>query len=390
MLHFAGLKVPNNVFVHGFITVSGEKMSKSRGTGISPLRYLDIGMNPEWLRYYIAAKLNAKVEDLDFNPDDFVARVNSDLIGKYINIASRCAGFITRSFSGEVSTFESPLLDSCRNASDEISSLYEAREFGKALRRIMEVADEVNGYVATNKPWVLAKSSDQAAELYQVCCTSLEAFRILTLYLKPVLPGLAKAVENFLNIAPLTWLDVTNPLSSSKPINAYSHLMQRVEPKMLDALFDAPAAPNARPPSRPSPSEGEGEDGRANETLALENRIETLAPEINIDDFTKIDLRIARILNCEAVDGSDKLLRLTLDVGEDRPRNVFAGIKSAYQPQDLIGKLTVMVANLAPRKMKFGVSEGMVLAASAADEKSRPGIYILNPWPGAEPGMRVR
>jgi len=381
MLHFAGLKVPNNVFVHGFITVSGEKMSKSRGTGISPLRYLEVGMNPEWLRYYIAAKLSAKVEDVDFNPEDFIARVNSDLIGKYVNIASRAAGFITKRFDGRVTSdwanAADPFLARLREAGATIQALYEGREYGKALRAVMEEADAVNAYVDANKPWELAKNPENGALLQEVCSRLIEAFRILTIYLKPVLPALAQQVETLLNVGPLQWSDVGTPLPTGHQINTYSHLMTRVEPKMLDALFDAPAAP-AAPAAAP-----------ADEAPAAAG-IEPLAPEIKIDDFAKIDLRIALIVDCAAVDGSDKLLRLTLDVGEGRMRNVFSGIKSSYDPAQLVGKLTVLVANLAPRKMKFGISEGMVLAASAADEKADPGIYILNPWPGAKPGMRIR
>ena len=372
MLHFAGLKVPNNIYVHGFITVSGEKMSKSRGTGISPLRYLDLGMNPEWLRYYIAAKLNAKVEDVDFNPDDFVARVNSDLVGKYINIASRTAGFITKKFDGKVATGwaneQDPFLSVLRAAGNEVAALYEAREFGKALRAVMDQADAVNAYVDANKPWELAKDAANNAKLQEVCSRLLEAFRILTIYLKPVLPTLAAQVETLLNIAPLGWEDISHPLPDQHSVNPYSHLMTRVDPAMLEALFDAPEETPA-------------------ETAA--SHIEAIAPEIKIDDFAKIDLRVAKIVHCETIDGSDKMLRLTLDVGEGRTRNVFSGIKSAYKPEDLIGKLTVVVANLAPRKMKFGVSEGMVLAASAMDEKADPGLYILEPWPGAQPGMRI-
>ena len=364
MLHFAGLKVPNNIYVHGFITVSGEKMSKSRGTGISPLRYLDLGMNPEWLRYYIAAKLNAKVEDVDFNPDDFV--------GKYINIASRAAGFITKKFDGKVATGwaneQDPFLSSLRAAGIELATLYEAREFGKALRAVMDQADAVNAYVDANKPWELAKDAANNAKLQEVCSRLLEAFRILTIYLKPVLPTLAAQVETLLNIAPLGWEDIDHPLPDQHRVNPYSHLMTRVDPAMLEALFDAP-------------------EETPTETAA--SHIEAIAPEIKIDDFAKIDLRVAKIVHCETIDGSDKMLRLTLDVGEGRTRNVFSGIKSAYKPEDLIGKLTVVVANLAPRKMKFGVSEGMVLAASAMDEKADPGLYILEPWPGAQPGMRI-
>lgn len=388
MLKFADMKVPNNVFVHGFITVSGEKMSKSRGTGISPLRYLEIGMNPEWLRYYIAAKLSSKVEDIDFTSEDFIARVNSDLIGKYINIASRAAGFITKKFDGRVATdwatSDDAFLSRLRNVAPEIQSLYDQREYGKALRAIMEQADAINAYVDANKPWELAKDPAKEGALQEVCSRLLEAFRILTIYLKPVLPALAKQVEAQLNIAALEWQHITTPLPHGHQINPYTHLMTRVEPKMLDALFDMPALVDATVgvPTAPSNKDSKGnENGHA--------AIESIAPEIKIDDFAKIDLRIAKIVNCEHVEGSDKLLRLTLDVGEGRTRNVFSGIKSAYKPEDLIGKLTVMVANLAPRKMKFGMSEGMVLAASAADEKANPGIYILNPWPGAEPGMRV-
>jgi methionyl-tRNA synthetase len=377
MLHFAGLKVPNNVFVHGFITVSGEKMSKSRGTGISPLRYLEVGMNPEWLRYYIAAKLSAKVEDVDFNPEDFIARVNSDLIGKYVNIASRAAGFISKKFDGVVTTAwagdADPFLKRLRDAGPAIHALYEGREYGKALRAVMDEADAVNAYVDANKPWELAKKPEQAALLQEVCSRLIEAFRILTIYLKPVLPEVARQVEALLNVAPMQWSDAATPLPDGHRINAYSHLMTRVEPKMLDALFDAPAP--AAAPAAPADAAGTG--------------IEPLAAEIGIADFAKVDLRIARIVDCAEVEGSDKLLRLTLDAGEGRMRNVFSGIKSSYRPQDLVGKLTVLVANLAPRKMKFGISEGMVLAASSADEKAKPGIYILNPWPGAEPGMRI-
>ncbi len=374
MLKFSGMRVPDNVFVHGFITVSGEKMSKSRGTGISPLRYLEIGMDPEWVRYYIAAKLNAKVEDVDFNPEDFIARVNADLIGKYVNIASRSAGFITKRFGGKLATSQSDenkaFLNTLREAAAEIEESYESREFGRALRLIMHQADHVNAYVDQNKPWVLAKDPANEQTLHEVCSSLLEAFRILTIFLKPVLPEVARHVEAMLNIRPLMWSDVKLALPAGHQVNPYSHLMQRVDPKMMDALFDAPEQPEAETPPIASP-------------------IEDIAPEITIDDFAKVDLRIAKIVNAEHIEGSNRLLRLTLDIGEKNTRNVFAGIKSAYNPEELVGKLTVMVANLAPRKMKFGISEGMVLAASAKDEKAKPGIYILNPWPGAEPGMRI-
>jgi methionyl-tRNA synthetase len=377
MLKFSGFKVPSNVFVHGFITVSGEKMSKSRGTGISPLRYLDIGMNPEWLRYYIAAKLNAKVEDVDFNPDDFVSRVNADLIGKYVNIASRAAGFITKRFDGKLSNGGNDSGWRQRFAENEgaIREAFEGREYGKAIRQIMALADEINQYVDTKKPWELAKNPDNNQELQDVCSNLLRSFYCLTIYLAPILPALSRKVSTLFGIErELNWSDLQ---SLPDAIGTFEHLMQRVDPKMLDALFEPPAA-------EPAPA------GAAAADATDTSSIEPLGEEIKIDDFSKIDLRIAKIVNCEHVEGSDKLLRLTLDVGEGRTRNVFSGIKSAYKPEDLIGKLTVMVANLAPRKMKFGVSEGMVLAASSADEKASPGLYILNPWPGAEPGMRVR
>jgi methionyl-tRNA synthetase len=398
MLNFAGHPIIDKlkVNVHGHLTVNNEKMSKSRGTGISPLRYLQLGMNPEWLRYYIGFKLNAKVEDLDFNGDDFVARVNSDLIGKYINIASRCAGFIAKKFDGKLASELSPTaqawieraltVDGAERQAN-IAANFENREYGKALREIMEIADITNQYVDENKPWILAKDADKSAELHDVCTTALILFRQLTILLAPVLPQIAARVAEFLGDAQLAWDDtkgaaVYQPMLG-RTIGAYSHLMQRVDAKMVEELFDRPvpaaavAAPATAAVAAPA-------------VAAAPEGIEALAPEIKIDDFTKIDLRIARIVNCEQVDGSDKLLRLTLDVGEGRLRNVFSGIKSAYQPEQLIGKLTVLVANLAPRKMKFGVSEGMVLCASAADEKADPGLYVLEPWPGAKPGMRIR
>jgi len=372
MLHFSGRKTPDKVYVHGFITLGGDKMSKSRGTGLSPLKYLEVGLNAEWLRYYIAAKLNARVEDIDFNPEDFIARINSDLVGKYINIASRAAGFLAKRFGGKLSADLGvegrALLDGLRNASAGVRELYEEREFGKALREVMLLADRVNEYVDRHKPWELARQQGMDAALHDVCSTCIEAFRVLTVYLKPVLPALAAQVEAFLKVGPLEWHDASRALGAHT-IGTYQHLMQRVDPKQVDALFEAPA-----PAAVVAPTPGG----------------EPLAAEIGIDDFAKVDLRLAKIVNAEHVEGSDKLLRLTLDVGEGRHRNVFSGIKSAYKPEDLIGKMTVMVANLAPRKMKFGVSEGMVLAASHADEKAHPGLYVLEPWPGAVPGLRVR
>jgi len=406
MLNFSGHPVIDKlrVAVHGHLTVNNEKMSKSRGTGISPLRYLELGMNPEWLRYYLAFKLNAKVEDLDFNGDDFVARVNSDLIGKYINIASRCAGFIAKRFDGKLA---GTLSDSARGwiakalTSDgaerqaSIATSFEARDYGRAMREIMEIADVINQYVDENKPWILAKDESKTAELHDVCTTALILFRQLTILLAPVLPQVAARVTEFLGDAPLSWADtrgaaVIEPMLG-RTIGAYNHLMQRVDAKMVENLFDKPAvaaipaatsAPTSAPAAAAAPAQAAASEAGGD--------IEALAPEITIDDFTRIDLRVAKIVNCEHVEGSSKLLRLTLDVGEGRHRNVFSGIKSAYQPEDLIGKLTVLVANLAPRKMKFGVSEGMVLCASSADEKANPGLYLLDPMPGATPGMRIR
>ncbi|MBT9506107.1 methionine--tRNA ligase [Rhodoferax sp.] len=376
-LHFSGRKTPNAVFVHGFLTVNSEKMSKSRGTGLDPLKYLSLGMNPEWLRYYIAAKLNARNEDVEFSPEDFMARVNSDLVGKYINIASRAAGFIAKRFDGklgEISADGAALLTQLRIERASIEQLYESREFAKALRETMLLADRVNEYVDANKPWELAKKEGMDARLHDVCTVCIEAFAVLTSYLKPVLPALAAQVETFLMTEPLSFGGASKALGADHRIGDYKHLMQRVDIKQLEALFEAPPLVESAQNATESIAPG-GED---------------IAPVIGIDDFSKVDLRIAKILNCEAVEGSTKLLRLTLDVGEDKTRNVFSGIASAYQPQELIGKLTVMVANLAPRKMKFGISEGMVLAASHADEKAHPGIFVLEPFPGAQPGMRVR
>jgi methionyl-tRNA synthetase len=377
MLKFSDRKTPNQVNVHGFLAISGEKMSKSRGTGIDPLKYLSLGMNPEWLRYYIGAKLNGRVEDVDFNPDDFVARVNADLIGKYVNIASRAVKFIP---GGKLAASEVAELEP-QDLVDTVKGLYEAREYGKALREVMAFADEVNLRFDGAAPWKLVKEGKGEAAA-RVCSESLEAFKVLTACLKPVLPELAAQAEAFLKCEPLDWSNAARPLGAGHHVGEYKHLMQRVDGKQVDALFEPAAqAGSAAPPPQPSPEGGGSGDKPGGEEIA---------PTITIDDFTRIDLRIAKIVDCQAVEGSTKLLQLTLDVGEGRLRNVFSGIASAYKPQDLVGKLTVMVANLAPRKMKFGVSEGMVLAASHADEKSRGGIYILTPWPGAEPGMRVR
>jgi len=545
MLHFAGppYRVPDHVYVHGFIGVSGEKMSKSRGTGIDPLRYLELGMNPEWLRYYLAAKLSANVEDVDFNPEDFMARVNSDLVGKYVNIASRCAGFIAKRFGGEVAlspkdfdfgaqvfgTNPDSLLNEIQSKATMIAALYETREYAKALREIMSLADQANQFVDEAKPWEIAKQPGREAELQRVCTIGINLFRLLTIYLKPVLPGLAADVENFLDVQPLTWNDARGLLPPGHRIKAYTHLMSRVDPKQLDALFDLPSPPGrgaggegpsaAGSPSkkiplpedllafarklraeqtdaekliwsllrdrrmhgakfrRQHPLEIDGRkfildffcheaklgielDGSQHFELASKDEARTAAlkeqdvevlrfwnndvlakteavleaiwnalekkmpgsdspptsltrgpltpgpltpgpltpspltpspsPEgrgeiITIDDFAKIDLRVAKIVKAEHVEGADKLLKLTLDVGAET-RTVFAGIKSAYDPAKLEGRLTVVVANLAPRKMKFGLSQGMVLAASGEGH----GLYLLSPDAGAQPGMKVK
>ncbi|HXX84420.1 MAG TPA: methionine--tRNA ligase [Casimicrobiaceae bacterium] len=447
MLQFAQRKLPTNVHVHGFITVSGEKMSKSRGTGVSPQRYLDVGMNPEWLRYYIAAKLNERVEDIEFNPDDFLARVNSDLIGKYVNIAARAARFVSQSGNrlGRMLPFEFRHRVKLAQVAATVGEHYANREFGKALREIMVIADRTNAYFDAIKPWELAHESNTRVRAVEASSECLDDFRVLTTLLSPVLPELARKAEDFLGIPTQQWEDIPKPLKEGHLIATYEHLMTRVEAKHIDALFEpqpatpgaaSPTAPptsaaasrvetadvtplTASPPSAasgggetvgatpralnasPSPASGRGETaGSTPPTLTPspspasgrgEMSSGAFAPQISIDEFVKIDLRIARIVNAELVDGADKLLKLTLDIGEvesgaPRHRVVFAGIKSAYKPQDLVGRLTPMVANLAPRKMKFGVSEGMVLAASG----DGPGIYLLAPDSGAQPGMRVK
>jgi methionyl-tRNA synthetase len=384
MLQFSGYKTPDQVNVHGFITVSGDKMSKSRGTGIDPLRYLELGMNPEWLRYYIAAKLNANVEDVDFDPDDFLARVNSDLVGKYINIASRASKFINDRFDGKLSGVEAgqermhAVLESSRRKASELAQLYRDREYAKALREIMALADTANEWFDEKRPWEVARktSKDANRELQSVCSTALNLFRHLTIYLAPVLPRVAADAVSFLNIKKnsLTWADAEKFLPEGHTIAPYKHLLTRVEEKQLDALFE-PAA--TAPATRSPQTHAEHQQREVKET--------TVSETISIDDFNKLDLRIARIVKAEHVEGADKLLKLTLDAGNGA-RTVFAGIKSAYDPAKLEGRLTVMVANLAPRKMKFGVSEGMVLAASG----DGPGLYLLSPDSGAQPGMKVK
>ena len=372
MLHFSGkpFRVPDHVNVHGFMTVNGQKMSKSRGTGISPLQYLELGMNAEWLRYYLAAKMNSRVEDVDFTKSDFAQRVNSDLIGKYVNIASRSAGFIVKKFGGKIAddAMNDPILTAIRARTAEVRECYELREYARAMRIIMELADTINEFVDREKPWELSKDPARASDLQRVSSIALEGFRMLTLMLKPVLPATAERVEAFLSIEPMTWADMDKPLSSANLVQPFKHLMQRVDmEKQLDVLV-----PEKAPEPEPVLPGGEA-----------------IAPECTIDDFTKCDLRVAKIVRCQAVEGSTKLLQLTLDVGEGRERNVFSGIQSAYKPEDIEGRLVIMIANLAPRKMRFGVSEGMVLCASDAKDKGL-GLFLLSPDCGAVPGMRIR
>ena len=405
-LEHAGYRIPTGVFAHGFLTVDGAKMSKSRGTFITAESYLAQGLNPEWLRYYFAAKLNGTMEDIDLNLDDFTQRVNSDLVGKYINIASRAAGFIAKRFDGKLvaghlsETFRKAL-PGLTEAAEEIAGHYEGRDTARALRRVMALADQINQYVDRNQPWVLAKQEGQEARLHEVCSLLINAFRLLTIYLKPVLPKLAQRAEEFLNVAPLHWADAGHLLPPAHLINTYEHLMQRIDPKQIEALIAAnreslepTAAPAAQVAVSPAPTvEPHSPQRHAQHQQATEDKLQGQASpavqHISIDDFAKVDLRIARIADAQHVEGADKLIRLTLDLGAGGTRNVFAGIKSAYDPALLVGRLTVMVANLAPRKMKFGMSEGMVLAASDADGKS-PGLFLLSPDSGAQPGMRVK
>lgn len=385
-LENSGYRTPTNIYAHGFLTVNGEKMSKSRGTFITARSYLEQVKNPEYLRYYYAAKLNGTMEDIDLNLEDFVARVNSDLIGKYVNIASRTAGFITKRFDGKIrAAGANSVIDDMRNAAPMISECYENRDYGRALREIMSLADKANGYVAGAAPWDMAKKEGQEVNLHVVCSEALEMFRLLTLYLKPVLPHLAASVEAFLNTPPLHWAHTAQPLVDGHAINVYQHLATRIDPKQIEAMVEANK--ESLQPTPQAHSEQRHAAHQQNEAKADVAAAEKdWEPFISIDDFARVDLRIARIANAEHVEGAEKLLKLTLDIGEDKPRQVFAGIKSAYDPATLVGRLTVMVANLAPRKMKFGLSEGMVLAAS--DERGGP--YILSPDVGAQPGMRVK
>jgi len=391
MLRFSGHRTPTHVHAHGFLTVNGAKMSKSRGTFITAESYLAHGLDPEWLRYYYAAKLGPAMEDIDLNFDDFVARVNSDLVGKYFNIASRAAGFITRHFDGELTPIDVERSDTfaataaAYDSEAVVRESYDAREYSKAMREIMRVADAINQRWDRAKPWLLAKDPSQHGALQQVCSDCLDAFRLLTYYLAPVLPERALAAARLLGIqAPLKWTDLRTPLRRIQP---YEHLMTRIDPKQIQSLLQAnreTLQPSGTGPALVNkPAQAAAAQPAAQGTG---KPVSSAGEKIAIDDFAKIDLRVARIAGAEAVEGADKLLKLTLDVGSLGTRQVFAGIKSAYDPGQLKGRLTIVVANLAPRKMKFGLSEGMVLAASG----DAPGIYLLAPDAGAEPGMKVK
>ena len=379
MLHGSDYRTPTSVNVHGYLTVNGEKMSKSRGTFITARTYLE-HLDPEYLRYYYAAKLSNRIDDLDLNTDDLAQRVNSDLVGKVVNIASRNAGFIKKRFGGKLSATNMipELTADFQQAGDKIAALYEGREFGKAMREIMALADKANAWIDDVKPWVVAKEEGKDQELHDICSSGINLFRLLMIYLKPVLPAMAVKAEAFLNVDALTWTD-SQSLLLDHEVNKFKPLMTRVESdkvaNMIEASKEVLAKMAAAQPKQEEKSSGK------NEWLEKE----PVAEEITFDDFAKVDLRIAKIVNAEFVEGAGKLLRLTLDIGEEETRNIFAGIKSAYAPEALIGKHTVMVANLAPRKMKFGVSEGMVLAAGPGGKD----LWILEPHEGAQPGMRV-
>ncbi|MDH3694483.1 MAG: methionine--tRNA ligase [Gammaproteobacteria bacterium] len=370
MLHGGGYRIPTSVFVHGFLTVNGTKMSKARGTFINARTYLN-HLDPEYLRYYFAARLNSRVEDIDLNMEDFVLRVNSDLVGKVVNIASRCAGFIKKRFAGQLAN---KLPNDANYAmfaerGEIVAKYYQDREYNRAMREIMELADNANQYINDIKPWEVAKDNERNDELQEICTYGLNMFRILVLYLSPVLPGLTQKTEAFLDskIAHVdTWNNRHEPLLNHG-IQQFKHLMKRIEPSAIEAIMEDSRESLEEPGNR-----------------TQESNLEPIAPEIKIDDFARIDLRIAKILDAGYVEGSDKLLQVTVDIGHEQ-RNIFAGIKSAYKPDDLIGRMTVVVANLAPRKMRFGTSEGMVLAAGPGGDD----LWILNPDSGAQPGHRV-
>lgn len=390
MLSGAGFRTPDAVFAHGFLTVDGQKMSKSRGTFIMAKTYLE-HLNPEYLRYYYAAKLSGRIDDIDLNLEDFAQRVNSDLVGKVVNIASRCAGFVVKKFDGKLATSWSneanALYQSFADKSEDIANLYEQREYGHAMREIMTLADKANEYIADTAPWVLAKEEGKEAELHESVSVGINLFRVLMSYLAPVIPATAEKAKDFLQIDAWNWNDINQPLMG-REITKFKALLTRLEMPAIEKMVEASAESLAGATSAPDgkkddkkPKNKQTKQAKSNEPAA----IEPIAEEITIDDFVKIDLRIAKIVNAEAVPEAKKLLKLTLDIGLEQ-RQVFAGIKSAYEPEDLVGKLTVMVANLAPRKMRFGMSEGMVLAAGPGGDD----LYILSPDDGAKPGQRVK
>ncbi|HEZ1469869.1 TPA: methionine--tRNA ligase [Neisseria meningitidis] len=371
MLHFSGHRAPTGVYAHGFLTVDGQKMSKSRGTFITAKSYLEQGLNPEWMRYYIAAKLNSKIEDIDLNLQDFISRVNSDLVGKYVNIAARASGFIAKRFEGRLKNVSgSALLAKLTAESDNIAEQYENREYARALRDIMALADAVNEYVDANKPWELAKQEGQDERLHEVCSELINAFTMLTAYLAPVLPQTAANAAKFLNLEAITWANTRDTLGEHA-INKYEHLMQRVEQKQVDDLIEANKQSIAAAAAAPA---------------AEESKYEKVAEQASFDDFMKIDMRVAKVLNCEAVEGSTKLLKFDLDFGFEQ-RIIFSGIAASYlNPAELNGRMVIAVANFAPRKMaKFGVSEGMILSAATADGK----LKLLDVDAGAQPGDKV-
>ena len=370
MLHFSGHRAPTGVYAHGFLTVDGQKMSKSRGTFITAKSYLEQGLNPEWMRYYIAAKLNSKIEDIDLNLQDFISRVNSDLVGKYVNIAARASGFIAKRFEGRLKDVSgSALLAKLAAESDIIAEQYENREYARALRDIMALADTVNEYVDANKPWELAKQEGQDERLHEVCSELINAFTMLTAYLAPVLPKVAENAAKFLNLEAITWANTRETLGEHA-INKYEHLMQRVEQKQVDDLIEANKQSIAA----------------AAAPAAEESKYEKVAEQASFDDFMKIDMRVAKVLNCEAVEGSTKLLKFDLDFGFEK-RIIFSGIAASYpNPAELNGRMVIAVANFAPRKMaKFGVSEGMILSAATAEGK----LKLLDVDAGAQPGDKV-
>ncbi|HFC3013645.1 TPA: methionine--tRNA ligase [Neisseria gonorrhoeae] len=370
MLHFSGHRAPTGVYAHGFLTVDGQKMSKSRGTFITAKSYLEQGLNPEWMRYYIAAKLNGKIEDIDLNLQDFISRVNSDLVGKYVNIAARASGFIAKRFEGRLKDVSgSALLAKLAAESNNIAEQYENREYARALRDIMALADIVNEYVDANKPWELAKQEGQDERLHEVCSELINAFTMLTAYLAPVLPQTAANAARFLNLDAITWANTRKTLGGH-PINKYEHLMQRMEQKQVDDLIEANKQSIQTPPA----------------PAAEEDKYEKVAEQAGFDDFMKIDMRVAKVLNCEAVEGSTKLLKFDLDFGFEK-RIIFSGIAASYpNPAELNGRMVIAVANFAPRKMaKFGVSEGMILSAATADGK----LKLLDVDAGAQPGDKV-